>query len=51
MQLAEAAPYADNVALLDALRELGDSLIERALLRRQLDETASREGADRKSVV
>ncbi|WP_186082241.1 ATP-binding protein [Burkholderia gladioli] len=45
MQLAEAAPYADNVALLDALRELGDSLIERALLRRQLDETASREGA------
>ncbi|MGN4061803.1 hypothetical protein ACS0YY_31855, partial [Burkholderia gladioli] len=37
MPVVDDAPYADNAALLDALRELGDTLIERALLRRQLD--------------
>ncbi len=37
MPVVDEAPYADNAALLDALRELGDTLIERALLRRQLD--------------
>ncbi|WP_186017743.1 AAA family ATPase [Burkholderia gladioli] len=37
MPAVDEAPYADNAALLDALRELGDTLIERALLRRQLD--------------
>ncbi|WP_196256326.1 ATP-binding protein, partial [Burkholderia gladioli] len=47
MPAVDEAPYADNAALLDALRELGDILIERALLRRQLDGS---EGSDDTSV-
>lgn len=47
MPAVDEAPYADNAALLDALRELGDILIERALLRRQLDGS---DGSDDTSV-
>lgn len=46
MPAVDEAPYADNAALLDALRELGDTLIERALLRRQLDGSEGSEGSE-----
>ncbi|WP_186117274.1 AAA family ATPase [Burkholderia gladioli] len=50
MPAVDEAPYADNAALLDALRELGDILIERALLRRQLDGSEGSDGSDDTSV-
>ncbi|MGV2287305.1 ATP-binding protein [Trinickia sp. YCB016] len=39
MSTADAVPYRDNLDLLQALRQLGDSMIERALLQRQMMES------------
>jgi len=38
MSIADALPYDDNADLLQALRQLGDTMIERALLQRQTTE-------------
>lgn len=54
MQPSDASPYRDNADLLEALRQLGDSLIERALLVRQMNglpDTDPPGSADRLAVL